>query len=217
MIREGARPGWPVAVHAIGDRANREALDAFESTRDAWAPLGLRQRIEHAQCLAPEDVRRFAELGVACSVQFSHAPSDRDLAERFWPDRLDGAYVFRRSATRARSSRTAPTRPVEELDPLAGHPRRRPADDRRAARLAPRAVPVPRAGARREHCQPAVALGRRAAARQAPPRLPRRPRRAVARPARVRARGARDGGGRRDDGRRPLGAQPAALGLTRAP
>jgi predicted amidohydrolase YtcJ len=42
IIRAGARAGWPVAVHAIGDRANREALDAFESTRDEWRPLGLR-------------------------------------------------------------------------------------------------------------------------------------------------------------------------------
>ena len=111
VIREGARLGWPVGVHAIGDRANREALDAFESTRDAWAPLGLRHRIEHAQCLAPEDVGRFAELGVACSVQFSHAPSDRDLAERFWPDQIDGAYAFRSLlGVAARSSRTARTR-----------------------------------------------------------------------------------------------------------
>ena len=89
IVRRGARAGWPVAVHAIGDRANRNALDAFEETRDAWAPLGLRHRIEHAQCLDPEDVPRFAELGIAASVQFSHAPSDRDLAERFWAGRLD--------------------------------------------------------------------------------------------------------------------------------
>jgi predicted amidohydrolase YtcJ len=52
-------------VHAIGDLANREALDAFEETREEWSPLGLRQRIEHAQLLAEEDVSRFAELGVA--------------------------------------------------------------------------------------------------------------------------------------------------------
>src|SRR5436309_15112496 len=84
IVRAGARAGWPVAVHAIGDLANRDALDAFEETRDEWAPLGLRQRIEHAQLLAPEDVSRFAELGVAASVQFSHAPSDRDLADPFW-------------------------------------------------------------------------------------------------------------------------------------
>src|SRR6185503_19580407 len=69
-VRDAARAGFPVAVHAIGDLANREALDAFEATRDAWEPLGLRQRIEHAQLLAPEDVPRFAELGIAASVQF---------------------------------------------------------------------------------------------------------------------------------------------------
>src|SRR5207244_6436058 len=84
IIRRGAQAGLPVAVHAIGDLANREALDAFEQTRDAWQPLGLRPRIEHAQCLAPEDIPRFSRLGVTASVQFSHAPPDRDLADRFW-------------------------------------------------------------------------------------------------------------------------------------
>ena len=120
LIRAGAAAGWPIAVHAIGDRANREALDAFETTRDVWAPLGLRQRIEHAQCLDPEDVPRFAQLGVACSVQFSHAPSDRDLAERFWGDRLDGTYAFGRLAASGAVVANGSDAPVEELDPLAG-------------------------------------------------------------------------------------------------
>src|SRR5262249_59353160 len=70
IIRAGARAGWPVAVHAIGDLANRDALDAFEETRDEWAPLGLRPRIEHAQLLTEEDIPRFGQLGVASSVQF---------------------------------------------------------------------------------------------------------------------------------------------------
>ncbi len=120
VIREGARLGWPVGVHAIGDRANREALDAFESTRDVWAPLGLRHRIEHAQCLAPEDIGRFAALGIACSVQFSHAPSDRDLAERFWPDKVDGAYAFGSLWESGALVANGSDAPVEELDPLAG-------------------------------------------------------------------------------------------------
>ena len=51
IIRRGAERGWPIGVHAIGDQANRNALDAFEATRDAWEHKGLRQRIEHAQCL----------------------------------------------------------------------------------------------------------------------------------------------------------------------
>jgi predicted amidohydrolase YtcJ len=120
IVAAAARAGWPVAVHAIGDRANREALDAFEATRHLWAPLGLRQRIEHAQCLAPEEVGRFAALGVACSVQFSHAPSDRDLAERFWGDRLEGAYAFHSLWDSGAVVANGSDAPVEELDPIAG-------------------------------------------------------------------------------------------------
>jgi predicted amidohydrolase YtcJ len=120
IVARAARAGWPVGVHAIGDRANREALDAFEATRDEWQSRGLRPRVEHAQCLAPEDLPRFAELGVACSVQFSHAPSDRDLAERFWPDRLEGAYAFRSLLESGAVLANGSDAPIEELDPLAG-------------------------------------------------------------------------------------------------
>ncbi len=120
LVRDAAAAGWPVAVHAIGDAANRAALDAFEATRDAWQPLGLRQRVEHCQCLAPEDVGRFARLGVACSVQLSHAPSDRDLADRFWAGRTDGAYAFRSLVDSGAVVANGSDAPVEELDPLAG-------------------------------------------------------------------------------------------------
>src|SRR5437763_5647645 len=94
-VRRGAAAGLPVAVHAIGDLANREALDAFEETRDLWQSLGLRPRIEHAQLLTWEDVPRFAELGVAASVQFSHAPSDAEIADRIWAGMTDRAYAYR--------------------------------------------------------------------------------------------------------------------------
>jgi predicted amidohydrolase YtcJ len=120
IVRRAAAAGWPVAVHAIGDLANREALDAFEETRDAWERLGLRQRIEHAQLLAPEDVGRFADLGVAASVQFSHAPSDRDLADRFWAGKTDGAYAFRSLWGSGALVANGSDAPIEELDPLAG-------------------------------------------------------------------------------------------------
>jgi predicted amidohydrolase YtcJ len=120
IVRRAARIGWPVAVHAIGDRANRNALDAFEQTADEWRPLGLRHRIEHAQCLAPEDVERFARIGVASSVQFSHAPSDRDLAERLWPERLDGAYAWRSLLDSGAVLANGSDAPIEELDPLGG-------------------------------------------------------------------------------------------------
>jgi predicted amidohydrolase YtcJ len=119
-IRRAARAGFPIAVHAIGDLANREALDAFEATREAWQPLGLRQRIEHAQLLAREDVPRFAELGVAASVQFSHAPSDRDLAERFWGDTDSEPYAFRSLLDAGAMLANGSDAPIEELDPLAG-------------------------------------------------------------------------------------------------
>jgi predicted amidohydrolase YtcJ len=120
IVRAGAEADWPVGVHAIGDRANREALDAFEQTREHWQRAGLRQRIEHAQCLAPEDVPRFAELGVAVSVQFSHAPSDRHLVERFWADRIDGAYAFRSLLDSGALVANGSDAPIEELDPWAG-------------------------------------------------------------------------------------------------
>ena len=120
IVRRAARAGWPVAVHAIGDAANRAALDAFEETGDEWRPRGLRHRIEHAQCLAAEDVSRFGRLGVAASVQFSHAPSDRDLADRFWGERTAGAYAFRSLRESGAFLANGSDAPVEELDPLAG-------------------------------------------------------------------------------------------------
>jgi predicted amidohydrolase YtcJ len=120
IIRRGAQAGLPVAVHAIGDLANREALDAFEETRAQWQPLGLRHRIEHAQVLAAEDVPRFAELGIAASVQFSHAPSDRDLADRFWAGKTEGAYAYRSLRDSGALLANGSDAPIEELDPWAG-------------------------------------------------------------------------------------------------
>jgi predicted amidohydrolase YtcJ len=119
-VRQAARAGFPVSVHAIGDLANREALDAFEATRDEWEPRGLRQRIEHAQLLAPEDVPRFAELGIAASVQFSHAPSDRDLADRFWGELESEPYAFRSLLDAGAVLVNGSDAPIEELDPLLG-------------------------------------------------------------------------------------------------
>jgi predicted amidohydrolase YtcJ len=119
-IRRGAAAGLPLAVHAIGDLANRQALDAFEQTRDAWQPLGLRQRIEHAQLLSVEDIPRFEQLGVTASVQFSHAPSDRALAERFWAGKTDRAYAYRSLADAGALLANGSDAPIEELDPWAG-------------------------------------------------------------------------------------------------
>ena len=120
IILAGADAGLPVAVHAIGDGANRAALDAFEETRPVWAPLGLRHRVEHAQLLAEADLPRFAALGVACSVQFAHAPSDRDLADRHWGAKTAGAYAYRSLHDSGAVVANGSDAPIEELDPLAG-------------------------------------------------------------------------------------------------
>jgi predicted amidohydrolase YtcJ len=120
IVARAARAGWPVAVHAIGDLANREALDAFEETRVEWGPRRLRPRIEHAQLLAEEDVPRFATLGVAASVQFSHAPSDRGLADRFWAGMTHRAYAYRSLWDSGALVANGSDAPIEELDPMAG-------------------------------------------------------------------------------------------------
>ena len=120
IVRHAARLGWPVAVHAIGDAANRDALDAFAETRDEWGPRRLRPRIEHAQLLAVEDIPRFGELGVAASVQFSHAPSDRDIADRLWAGKTDRAYAYRSLHEAGALLANGSDAPIEELDPLAG-------------------------------------------------------------------------------------------------
>jgi predicted amidohydrolase YtcJ len=116
IVRRAERAGFAVAVHAIGDRANRDALDAFA----AAASPGARHRIEHAQCVAAKDVPRFARHGIAASVQYTHATSDRDLAERLWPERLDHAYPYRSLHEAGARLVAGSDAPVEELDPLAG-------------------------------------------------------------------------------------------------
>ena len=213
IVRAGADAGWPVGVHAIGDRANREALDAFERTRDVWEPRGLRQRIEHAQCLAPEDIPRFGELGVAVSCQFTHATSDRDLAERYWPGPAGRGLRLPLAARHGRARRQRLRRADRGARPVGRRRRRRAAHERRAAGLAARAGGHARGGAARDLRRARLAVPRRAHARDARPRPARRSRRARPRPVRLRARGAARGAGRRDHGRRPVGAQPAALGL----
>ena len=120
IVRRGAEAGWPVGVHAIGDGANRAALDAFEQTRDLWGPMGLRPRIEHAQCVAAEDLPRFAKIGVAASVQFTHAPSDEHLAKRFWPGKLEQTYSFRSLVDSGALVANGSDAPIEELEPWAG-------------------------------------------------------------------------------------------------
>lgn len=86
--------GLSVAIHAIGDRACRASLDAFERA-GGGAAVPLPPRIEHVQLLDPADRPRFARLGVAASVQPVHCLTDIDQAERWWGSRRDRAYPWR--------------------------------------------------------------------------------------------------------------------------
>ena len=115
-----ADAGLDIAVHAIGDAANRAVLDALAATRARWEPRGLRPRIEHAQLLHPDDLRRFAELGVTASMQPSHAPSDRPVAETVWGARCAGAYALGSLAASGAALCFGSDAPIEPLDPLAG-------------------------------------------------------------------------------------------------
>jgi predicted amidohydrolase YtcJ len=95
MAIERDKAGFQINFHAIGDHANRVALDVFEAVAKANGPRDRRDRIEHAQVLAPEDLPRFAQLKVIASMQPSHETSDmRWAGSRIGPDRAKGAYAW---------------------------------------------------------------------------------------------------------------------------
>jgi predicted amidohydrolase YtcJ len=90
-----ARRGWQCCTHAIGDRANREVLDAYEAALKAHPGGDRRFRVEHAQIISSDDLPRFAKLGVIPSMQPTHATSDmRWAADRLGEKRLSGAYAW---------------------------------------------------------------------------------------------------------------------------
>ncbi|MBZ6379282.1 amidohydrolase [Pacificimonas flava] len=114
-----AQQGHQLAVHAIGDAANREVLDSLADIQD-YVPLS-RPRIEHAQVIAPEDIARFSGLGVIASVQPTHATSDKAMAEdRIGADRLEGAYAWRTLASSGARLALGSDFPVEPVPPLYG-------------------------------------------------------------------------------------------------
>jgi predicted amidohydrolase YtcJ len=90
------KAGFQATIHAIGDRANREALDFFQSVmRESPAARETRPRIEHAQVLSALDVPRFGALGVIASMQPSHAVEDMAWAENRIGLRVKNAYAWR--------------------------------------------------------------------------------------------------------------------------
>lgn len=111
---------FQVAIHAIGDAANAEALAAIADL-DADLPGERRWRIEHAQVIDPADMARFASLKVVASMQPVHQTSDRLMAEaRLGPDRLAGAYAWRSLETAGVRLAFGSDVPVESANPFAG-------------------------------------------------------------------------------------------------
>lgn len=96
IVRRAVAGGISVAIHAIGDRAVRDALDAFESCgAGLLSALPIPPRIEHVQLLHPHDLARFAALGVAASMQPQHCVSDAAAARRAWGERCASSYPWR--------------------------------------------------------------------------------------------------------------------------
>jgi predicted amidohydrolase YtcJ len=110
LMRRASDAGIAPDVHAIGDRANTLALDAFER-------LGIGGRIEHAQLLSESDFDRFARLGVVASVQPEHAMDDRDIAERYWAGKTARSFALRSLLDAGAELALGSDAPVAPLDP----------------------------------------------------------------------------------------------------
>jgi predicted amidohydrolase YtcJ len=115
----GLRRGFQVNVHAIGDRGNRIVLDAFDSALRTVPKADHRFRIEHVQVLSPQDIPRFARLGVIPSMQATHQTSDMRWAEaRIGPERIRGAYAWRSLLSTGVVIPNGTDFPVEDVNPL---------------------------------------------------------------------------------------------------
>jgi predicted amidohydrolase YtcJ len=116
---DALRHGFQVSTHAIGDRGNRNALDAYESALKAVPTSDARLRVEHAQVLSPADIPRFATLGVIPSMQASHQTSDMRWAEdRLGPERVKGAYAWRSLLETGVIIPNGTDFPVEQVNPF---------------------------------------------------------------------------------------------------
>jgi hypothetical protein len=110
VLRKAHHAGFDLAVHAIGDRANKIVLDLMEKNQ-------LTGRIEHAQLLRLEEFPRFAALGIAASVQPEQAVDDRDVTDVYWADRVERAFALRTLVDNGASLVMGSDAPVAPLDP----------------------------------------------------------------------------------------------------
>jgi|TARA_R110000764_G_scaffold177632_2_gene263763 predicted amidohydrolase YtcJ len=113
--------GMQIAIHAIGDAAVRLALDGYEAAAKANGPRDRRHRIEHVEMLHPDDLGRFAELGVIASMQPPHAPLREDeTTVGIGPDRAGMAYAWRTIADTGAVVAFSSDWPIVPISPLAG-------------------------------------------------------------------------------------------------
>ncbi|TAK26805.1 MAG: amidohydrolase [Chloroflexota bacterium] len=120
LAERGAAAGIALAVHAIGDRAVRNTLDALETAKAVEGRSELRHRLEHLQLVDPRDLPRIARLGVVASVQPLHAVSDRALAETYWGERCAHAYPYHSLLSAGAVLAGGSDAPVESPNPLLG-------------------------------------------------------------------------------------------------
>jgi len=121
IVRKASRAGISVAIHSIGDKGVHQALNAIEgSAQENTGENRLRHRIEHVQLLHPQDVGRFSKLDVIASVQPVHAPSDIDIAERYWGKRCRLAYAYKTLLKSGARVVFGSDVPIETLDPWKG-------------------------------------------------------------------------------------------------
>ncbi len=119
LVHSALGAGFQVATHAIGDRGNRIALDAYEAGLRRAPVRDHRLRIEHAQVVALADIPRFTRLGVIPSMQASHQRSDMRWAEeRVGPQRIRGAYAWRSLLRSGGIIPNGSDAPVESVNPL---------------------------------------------------------------------------------------------------
>jgi predicted amidohydrolase YtcJ len=120
-ILECQSRGFQAAIHAIGDRGVRVALDVFARVREKHPKRDARHRIEHAQVVSPADMHRFAQLAVIPSMQFIHCTSDMPWAiDRLGPGRIETAYAWRSLLETGCRIPGGSDVPVESIDPFLG-------------------------------------------------------------------------------------------------
>jgi hypothetical protein len=112
--------GLGVAVHAIGDRANRMTLDVIEDVSETEAGRSILWRIEHTQHVNPRDLKRYQQLGVIASIQPSHIALDMDIAERHLGRRSREAYPLRSLLDNGVTLAFGSDSPVMPMNPLLG-------------------------------------------------------------------------------------------------